>query len=198
MVGLCRRQGLRNCLLDAGGRRDLRKRGSKLRTSRTSVVRLDCHGFGACVLRWLGSGEVVRGRLRKPPLGGVFSPHERVDPLVRLRIDAFSGQRNLKDPHSRVTVQQCSRGPWAANRCSHVPWEMFSGAVGGTRRSAFARALRQSISIVVVAVPRPRLIQTVLVQVAGHAMIRRDLLVHRLHLRAVGHRARAARVEAAA
>ena len=76
-----------------------------------------------------GSGEVVRGRLRKPPLGGVLSPHERVDPLVRLRIDAFSGQRNLKYPHSPVTVQR-ARAPWqrtAAHtfyrECSMVPSE---------------------------------------------------------------------------
>ena len=68
------------------------------------MVRLDCHGFRRCILRWLGSGEVVRGRLRKPPLGSVLNPHERVDPLVRLRIDAFSGQRNLKYPHSPVTA----------------------------------------------------------------------------------------------
>ena len=38
--------------------------------------------------------EVIRFRIAAP--GGILSPHERVDPLVRRRIDAFSGQRNLK------------------------------------------------------------------------------------------------------
>ena len=54
---------------------------------REAVV--DLHGFGGCVLLWLGPGEVVRCRPRKPPLGRSLSPHERVDPLVRRRIDAF-------------------------------------------------------------------------------------------------------------
>jgi hypothetical protein len=69
--------------------------GNEARSSERAVpamVRVDWHGFGACVLRGVGSGPVVRDRLRQSPLGGSLSPDGRVEPVVRLRFDALSVQ----------------------------------------------------------------------------------------------------------
>ncbi len=58
---------------------------------------------GSLGLAWLRAlPPLLAGPWRKPPLGGILNRHEPMDSLVRRRIDAFPGQRNLKYPHSSL------------------------------------------------------------------------------------------------